>query len=225
MLNSNELELYADRLLAADLASDWDGRKPPMAVALLAAHDCVKLLLQRFGDGADRAFADLDLIDRTDRGDLRGGAGEERLIGDVEHLARNHLLDNWNAQVAGDLQHRVARDPRQHGVAQRSGNQLVVLHQEQVLTRALADEAADVERDAFHVAVDDGFHLYELRVHVVGPGLGHGGQRVGRQPRPRRDAHVAAFALPAQILSPRIIDDVNLGGRVERVHAGLTIYS
>src|ERR1700693_4991090 len=108
MLNSNEPELYANGLLAAHLASDWDGRKPSVAIALLAAHDCVELLLQRLGVGADRAFADLDLVDGTDRGDLRGGAGEERLIGDVEHLAGNHLLDNWNAQVARHLQHRGA---------------------------------------------------------------------------------------------------------------------
>jgi hypothetical protein len=39
---------------------------------------------------------------------------EESFVGDVEHLARNHLLDDWDVQVARNLQHGVARDPGQH---------------------------------------------------------------------------------------------------------------
>src|SRR5579864_1096401 len=97
------------------------------------------------------------------------------------------------------------------------------MHQKQILARALADEAANIERDAFRVAVDDGFHLDELGVHVVRAGLRHGRQRIGRQSRPRRDTYVAAIGLAAQIFSPRIIDDVDLGRRVERVHACLAI--
>src|SRR5579864_406374 len=97
------------------------------------------------------------------------------------------------------------------------------MHQEQVLARALTDESAHVERDTFRVAVDDGFHLDELGVHVVRAGLRHCRQRIGSQPRPRRDTHVAAIGLAAQIFSPRIIDDVDLGRRVERVHACLAI--
>ena len=42
-------------------------------------------------------------------------------------------------------------------------------------------------------AVDVGFHLDELRVHVIGARLGHGRQRIGRDPRPGRNADVASF--------------------------------
>src|ERR1700722_8781557 len=220
---TNASQLYADGLLAAVLASDRDWREPVMAVVLLSVHDRVELLLQRLGDGTDHAFADLYLVDRADRGYLRGRARKERFVGNVEHLARNHLFDHRYAQVSRHLQYGVARNPRQHGTAQRRRDQLVLMHQEEVLARSLTDKTARVERDAFHVAVDDRFHLDELRVRVIGTGLGHGGQRVGSKPRPRRDTHVAAFHLAAQILPPRIVDDVDLGRRVERIHAGLAV--
>src|SRR5260370_26981144 len=94
---SNKPELYSDRLFAAGLASDRDRREPVVAVALLAPHDGVELLLQCLGDRTNRPFADLDLIHGTDPGNLGRGAGEECFVGDVEHLARNHLLHNWDA--------------------------------------------------------------------------------------------------------------------------------
>src|SRR5215469_4965263 len=83
-------ELYSDRLLGAHR----NRSQPSMAVALLAAHDGVELLLQCPGDRAHAALADLDPINRTDRRDLRGRAGEEYFVGDVKHLARNHLLND-----------------------------------------------------------------------------------------------------------------------------------
>ena len=42
--------------------------------------------------GPRLAVADRDLVDRSDRRDLHGGAREERLVGDVEQLARQHLF-------------------------------------------------------------------------------------------------------------------------------------
>src|ERR1700736_1768783 len=82
--------LYADRLFAAH--RHWS--EPAMAVGLLAAHDSVKLFLDRLRDGPNPALAHLDLIHSADRSDLRLGSREESFVGDVEHLARNHLLDN-----------------------------------------------------------------------------------------------------------------------------------
>ena len=73
-----------------------------------------------------------------------------------------------NAQVAGDLQHRLAGDAGQHGIAQRRRIQHAIAYHENILSRAFADVSVSIERDAFDVAVDDGFHLDELRVHVVG---------------------------------------------------------
>src|SRR4029077_14827568 len=105
--------LYSDWLLAAHR----HGSEPAVAVGLLTAHDGVKLFLDRLGDGANPALADFDLVHGADGSDLRGRAGEEGFVGDVEHFARNHLLDNRDAQVAGDLERRIAGDAGQHGVA------------------------------------------------------------------------------------------------------------
>ena len=173
--------------------------------------------------GPNPALAHLDLIHGADRSNLRRGSSEESFVGDVEHLARNHLLDNRDAKVARDLQRRIAGDAGQHGVPQRRRDQLLAMHDEHVLARAFTDKAIHVERNALGKAVDDGFHLDELRVHVIRARLRHGRQGVRRNPRPRRDAGVAAVVLAAQIFSPRIIDDVDLGGRVERIHSRLAI--
>ena len=53
--------------------------------------------------------ADGDLVHRTDRRHLGGAAGEEHLVGDVEHLAQHHRLDDRVAQVARQ------RDDRERG--------------------------------------------------------------------------------------------------------------
>jgi hypothetical protein len=90
-----------------------------VAVALLAAHDGVELLLDRFGDGANPALAHIDLVHGTDRRDFCCRPGEECFVCDVEHLTRNHLLDNRNAEVARNLQHRVAGDARKNRIVRR----------------------------------------------------------------------------------------------------------
>src|SRR5271166_1823871 len=98
--------LYAHRLFAAYRHR----RQPAMAVGLLAAHDGVKLFLDRLGDRAHSALAHLDFVDRANRRDLRRGSSEEGFVADVEHLAWNHLLDKRNAQVARNLHHGIAGD-------------------------------------------------------------------------------------------------------------------
>ena len=66
-------------------------------------------------------------------------------------------------------------------------------------------------------------HLDELRVHVICARLGHGRQRIGRDnPRPGRNAGVASFTFAAQI-SKRIVNNVNLGGRVQCSHSRIAV--
>src|SRR5229473_8263959 len=98
--------LHTDRLLHAD--RDW--RQPFEAVGGGAVDDAEKFFLQRLGNRSNVAFADGDLIHRTYRRDLCRRSGKEKLIGNVQHFARNHLLDNGNALVSGNAQDRIARD-------------------------------------------------------------------------------------------------------------------
>ena len=109
---------------------------------------------------------------------------------------------------------RIARNAGQHRRAQRRSVDLAVAHHENVLAGALADIARGIEGDAFDVAVGDGFHLDQLRVHVIGPGLGHGGQGIGRHAVPTGDAHVHALGqrFLAQVLAPFPTGDVDLDG-------------
>ena len=94
---------------------------------------------------------------------------------------------------------------------ERRGLQHAVANHKKIFAGAFADVAVHVERDAFGVAVEDGFHLDELRVHVIRAGLGHRGQGVRRNARPGRNADVHSFTrVGAQILAPRIIADVDL---------------
>src|SRR5580765_8812800 len=101
-----------DRLLAAHRHRS----EPAVAVALLPAHDGVELLLDRPGDGANPALAHIDLVHRADRRDFCCRPGEECFVCDVEHLSRNHLLNSRNAEVARNLQHRVAGDARKNRI-------------------------------------------------------------------------------------------------------------
>src|SRR5271166_1268862 len=195
--------------------SDGHGRQPIVAVSFFAADHAVELLLNRFRDDTDLSFADRDFVDRTDGGNFGGSAAEENLVSDVERFARDLLLDDFDAEIEGDLHHRIARDAGKNGVAERRRLQHAVADDEYVFARPLADVAVYVERDAFGVAVDNGFHFNELRVHVIRACLGNGGQRVGRDAGPGRDAYINALAgVGSEIFSPWIIADVNLGRRI-----------
>src|SRR4029077_10220831 len=212
--------LHADRLLAP--YGDW--RQPMMTIGLLAFDNGVELLLDGPGDGPRNAFAHRDLVDGADRSDFRGGAAEERFVSEVEHFARDHLFENRDVQVAGDLEHRVAGNAGEHRVAEGRGLEHAVAHEEDVFARAFTHVAAAVERDALGVAVHDSFHLDELRVHVIRAGLGHRGERVGRETRPGGNADVATLvSVGAEILAPGVVDDVDLGGRIEGIDTGLAV--
>src|SRR5208282_1506490 len=110
-------------------------RQPVIAVRLLTANNPIKLRLQRLGHGAELALAHGDLVDGTNGRDFGGSAGEKNFVGDVQRLAWYLLLHDLDAEVARDLQHRVARDAWKHGVAQRRSLQYAVADDKQILAR------------------------------------------------------------------------------------------
>src|SRR3712207_4561233 len=67
----------------------------------------------RGGDRAAAAGFDDDAVYRADRGNLGGGAGEKQLVGDVQAFARQALLAQLDAELAGDRDDRIARDTGQ----------------------------------------------------------------------------------------------------------------
>src|SRR6516225_1504411 len=85
--------LHADGLL------DRNGGKPAETVFMSPIHDSIELLADSLGHRSRCAGPDNDLIDRVDGSDLCRRAAEEQLLADIEHFARNDLLNHRNAQL------------------------------------------------------------------------------------------------------------------------------
>ena len=91
--------------------------------------------------------ADRDLVHRADRRDLRRRAGEEELVGDVQHLARDALLDDLDALAPRQGDDGVARDPGQDRGDEGRRDQDALLDEEEVLAAALGEVPFGIEGD------------------------------------------------------------------------------
>src|SRR6266849_2362271 len=201
------------------------GRQPVVAVRFCSSGEGVKLFLEAFCDGAWLALADGDAVHGANGADFHGGARKKDFIGDVEHLAGNHLLLHGNAEVFAERHHAGTRDAREDAGGKRRRVNGPIVHEKNVHPGAFAQVAGRVEGDALGVVVEGGFHADELRVHVVRGGFGHGRQSVWRDARPGADANLYAFSVGilAEIRTPRPASHVALDGRGERIDAGVTV--
>src|SRR5438105_13558384 len=77
-------------LFAAVSISDL--RQPVRVPGIAAVHDVEERRLDLLRDRAAPADADLDAVELADRRHFGRGAGEERLVGDVDLVARDALL-------------------------------------------------------------------------------------------------------------------------------------
>src|SRR5688572_20779166 len=126
--------------------------QPFAPLLVLAGHDVEESLLDRLGHRARLARADHAPVELADRRHLRRGAGEERLVGDVDVVARERARDHLVAELAGEVDHRGERDAGE-GRGEHRLEELAVLDDEDVLARALGDVAIDIQQQAFVVAV------------------------------------------------------------------------
>src|SRR5689334_831625 len=85
--------------------------------------------------------------------------------------------------------------------------------------------AGGIERDAFGVAIEGGFHADELRVHIIGGRFGHSRESVWGDAGPGTDADVDTFCerVRTEIRAPGPASHVDVDKRTERVHADLAI--
>src|SRR5215813_13407919 len=81
----------AGRCRARSLAFPLDRRKPGATLPVLAGEDVEERLLDRLGHRARLAGADLAAVELADRRHFGRRAGEERLVGDVDVVARQAL--------------------------------------------------------------------------------------------------------------------------------------
>src|SRR5580658_1972347 len=99
------------------------------------------------------------------------------------------------------------------------------MNEKHVHARAFADGAARIERDALGVAVEEGFHANELRVHVIGGSFGHGRESVWRDAGPGADAYFDTLGerFRAEIRAPGPTRHINVDWGVERIDADLAV--
>src|SRR5580658_3219848 len=226
---SGEVALRGVRAATSFVNAHWLSRvyrrQPSMAIGRCAVYESKELLLQPLGNRTAMALAHWDAGDRANGRDFRGGSGKEHLVGDVQHLARHDGFDHRNIQILGQANHGVARDAGQHRCAQRRGVQAPVADQEDIFAGPLADVAGFIERDAFRIAIGDGLHFDELRIHVIGARFGQGGQGIGGDALPTRNAdiHAAGEGFFAQILAPDPAGQIDVHGVVQRIYADVAI--
>src|SRR5207249_11783492 len=117
-------------------------RRSPLGVALVvAAGDPEVEVADLLRDGADLTIADLASVDLHAGRDLRPGAAEEDLFGDVQLSPIDLPLFDEDAELGGELQDRVTRDAPEDVGRHRRRDKRAVAHHEQIRAAALRDVA------------------------------------------------------------------------------------
>src|SRR6266853_6775257 len=215
-----------DRRLARGGADGGvDGGEPVVAVRFGACGDAEEFCLQREGDRTGDTLADLDVVDGTDGSDFDSGTDKEDFVSDVKHFSGDDLFLYSDVQVFSDLHDGVAGDARKNAGGQRRSVERAIVDEENVHAGAFTDMAAGIESDAFGVAVEASFHANELRVHVIGRGLGHGGQSIRGNAGPGADSDVNTLgeSVWTEIGAPAPASHVNVDGRIQRIHSRFAV--
>src|SRR5215213_6416427 len=196
----------------SSLGARREGVLQPVLVALgTPAHRVQVSLLQLERHGPD---ADLDVVHAPDGRHLGGGAAHEDLVGDHEVGPDEVPLLDDVAEVAGDVDHRLARDAGKDRHGDRRRRDLAVADDEDVLAGAVRHVALGGEQDRLVVAgavrLGDGEH----RVEVDAGRLGDVRYDVRADPLPGGDlgADPVAEAILAEVRAPRPAHDHALHG-------------
>ncbi|EAU63378.1 hypothetical protein STIAU_7170 [Stigmatella aurantiaca DW4/3-1] len=200
----------------------WSDVGQPLGVAgFLAADDPEVGVLDELGNGARLAFAHRAVVHLAHRGDLRGGAGEEDLVADVERVAGEGDFLHAAATVADELEHRVAGDAIEDGRGEGRGlDDALLVHHEDVLAGGLGHEAADVQQDGLVIAAQHRLALGEDGVDVLAGDLPahHVDVDVHAGEGADLGADALAHALVTQVCAPVPGGDDDAGG-VDRAQA------
>src|SRR5215469_4183861 len=125
-------------------------RMEPVAItAVPSGLGVSKQFLESLCHRAALAAADWPSIHLAYRRDFDGGAGKESFIALQQAIKREGLCFNLPSQIAGELEHAVASNPEQNGIAFTIGHEVSILHQEDIFTRALGYIAVQVQQQGF----------------------------------------------------------------------------
>src|SRR5207245_7773378 len=89
-------------------------RQPAVLVFGTSFDDGKEFFLKSPGDGSGLAAADHDAVNGADGSYFGCGPSEENFVGDIEHFAGNHLLDQRVAELPRQRNDGVAGDTRQN---------------------------------------------------------------------------------------------------------------
>src|SRR5450830_804330 len=118
----------------------------PVGVLGVAAVDDVKeRTLDFFGDRAAAAATEFDAVEFANRCDFSGGAGEEGFVGDIDLVAGDALLYDFQPQILADVEHGVAGDAVQGASGQVGRVDHAVLDDKDVLARAFGHKTGGIE--------------------------------------------------------------------------------
>src|SRR5437588_5354197 len=137
---------------------------PVLVPVDLAAHRREVRLLD--GAGHRAGLADLAVVDGTDGHDLRRGTSEKGLLAGIEVAAQDVAHDHLVPEITGDRHHRVLSDAFESTGRNGRRDDAPPTDDEDVLARALADEALGRQQDGLVVAGLEGLDLGHRRVDV-----------------------------------------------------------
>src|SRR5688572_24240922 len=123
-------------------------RRAPLGVPLVVSMSDPEIdVADLLRDRSDLALGYLASVDVHARRDLRAGAAEEDLLGNVELAAVDLPLRNEDPELGGDLEDRVAGDALEDIVGHRRRYDRAVAYHEQVRPPALRDVPVRREED------------------------------------------------------------------------------
>ena len=169
--------------------------------------------------------ADLAVVDRAQRRNLRRGADHEYLVGEIEVGADEERLLDAVAEILSDLDDRVTGDPGQDRHRERRRPENAVLDDEDVLAGSIRDVAVVREHDGLVVSAAPRLHRGEHRVQVDPRCLRDVRDDVRTDPLPARDLgrDSKILAVLAEIRPPREADDRHVHRISDRGDAELAV--
>ena len=156
-----------------------DRRQPVKTVRRLASEDFEECLLDFFGDRAPLSGSNNDIVDLGNGHDLGGSTRQENLVRDIKPFPWQYLLTDLDAQFPGKYKNGMAGNTGQNGRAGRRREDDTVLHHEHILARTFRNIAIVVQGDALIKPILNGFHLHQLGIQIISPGLRQGGESIG----------------------------------------------
>src|SRR5215470_9592406 len=198
--------------------------QPGLEGVILPLHYPEERLLQFMRDRTGASAPNRTIVHFANRGKLSGCPCEEYLIGNIEFVARKDRFVDCQSEVAGQIDHGIARDALKNR-SKRRRLEFTAPDNEDVFARAFRDIALDIQHNRLIIASVDRFHFGQLRIGVIADDLSLRHHNVYMVPCKGRDtdANPRVQGSFTEICPPRPHSNGRADGIVTVVDAHLTI--